>query len=256
MYEKNKFDCLVKMAMWDCASQDAAQFRSIDTSGVVVRKRLDRKIAALIRRQARRSASNRTKLVMSRVAVAIMLIVTIVFITMMSISAIREAIWRSIVNWYGSYITVQYQTPATETEPVATTTAPPETEAPTTEMTQAAVVVPPEEILEIRKPTDLPDGTVEDLLGVTKWEVCTDFYVDDQLYISFEQMVITKYDQYYDNEVTTAEKIVIKENAAMFVFYEESADKVIIWRDDEYGYILSSVHLDKEQMIQIAESVK
>jgi hypothetical protein len=264
--ENDKLDHLIGLAFWDCGAKDAEFFRNIDTSDIADNPRLDRKIHRLIKRKAREAAVKKKKRVAWRVAVATMLILSIMFAALMSISAIREAIWKTIVSWYENYITVQYEPPqATAPTDNTNVSVAPETSAGTSNNevnnngennTDAVIVLPPTEILEIRKPTWLPEGTVEDVLGNDEWSVCIDYYINDTYIASFQQIVLKKYERYYNNETALIENFYIDKSEAIFVSYKDFLEKYIIWSDGSYIYTLTSENLNKEQMIQIAESVK
>lgn len=267
----DKLDHLIGLAFWDCGAKDAEFFKNIDTSNIPDNPRLDRKIHRLIKKKAREATVKKTKRIALRIAVATMLILSIMFATLMSISAIREAIWKTIVSWYENYITIQYEPPqAVEPTDNTNVSVAPETsaEASNNEVnnneatnngeneTSAVIVLPPTEILEIRKPTWLPEGTVEDILGNDKWTNCIDYYINDEYIASFEQIVLKKYEQHYNNETALIEKFYIGNSEAIFVSYKDYLEKCIVWSDGEYIYTLTSENLEKEQMIQIAESVK
>ena len=269
--ENDKLDLLIGLAMWDCGEKDAEFFKNIDTSNIPDNPRLDRKIHRLIKKKAREATVKKTKRIAWRVAVAAMLILSIMFATLMSITAIREAIWRTIVSWYENYITIQYEPPQVSAPTDNTNvSAAPETseevnnnEATNTgdtntgdTNTDAVIVLPPTEILEVRKPTWLPEGTVEDVLGNDKWVHCIDYYVNDEYVGSFQQIVLKDKKQYYDNETAHIEKFYINNHEAVFILSLDNTEKSIFWSDEEYAYLLTLINIEKEQMIQIAESVK
>ncbi len=272
--ENDKLDHLIGLALLDCGNKDAEMFRNIDTSDIPDNPRLDRKISRLIKRKEREAAVKKTKRIAWRVAIAAMLILSIMFATLMSITAIREAIWKAIVSWYENYITVQYEpSQAEETEYTNYNSLIPEsTEADSNtnadigintenninavNNNESIVILPPTEILEVRKPTWLPEGTIEDLVSEDKWTVYRDYYLNDEYIASFQQLVLKKYERYYNNENALIENFYIGKSEAIFVSYKDYSEKYIVWSDGEYIYTLTSEILEKEQMMQIAESVK
>lgn len=260
--ENDKLDRLIGIAFFDCGVKDAEFFRNIDTSDIPDNPRLDRKIHRLIKRKAREATVKKTKRIAWRVAVATMLILSIMFAALMSISAIREAIWKTIVSWYENYITVQYEPPQQEVSENNNDNSTisendlSDTHSSDTSDSQAVIVLPPTEILEIRKPTWLPEETVEDMISQDKWTVYTDYYLNEEYIASFQQLVLKKYERYYNNEDALVENFYIGNSKAIFVSYKNYSEKYIVWSDGEYIYTLTSETLEKEQMIQIAESVK
>ena len=256
--ENEKFDYLIRLALLDCGEKDAEMFRTIDTSNTVVSPRLRNKINRLIKRKARESAVKKTKLILSRIAIAAMLVLSIIFATMMSISAIRDAIWRTIVEWYDNYISIRYESPEDDGKDNAaigdsTNQTDVNGEATTD---QTAVVSPPTEILEVRKPTYLPEGVVADVVVSAKSMVTTDYYLEDELMCSFNQYILKPNDKYYDNKTAVVKDILVKENKAIVVTYEQTPEVYLIWNDGEYSYVLVSITASLEDMVRIAESVK
>lgn len=256
--ENEKFDYLIRLALLDCGDKDAEMFRTIDTSNTVVSPRLRNKIHRLIKRKARESAVKKTKLILSRIAIAAMIVLSIMFATMMSISAIREAIWRTIVEWYDNYISIRYEAPEDDGKDNAaigdsTNQTDVNGEATTD---QTAVVSPPTEILEVRKPTYLPEGVVENVVVSSKSMVAIDYYLGEELIYSFNQNILKTNDRYYNNQIAVVSDIMVNEYKAVVVTYEQKPEVYLIWNDGVYSYVLVSITASLEDMIKIAESVK
>ena len=262
--ENEKFNYLVKLALLDCGKKDAEMFRTIDTSNAVVSDRFRNKIHRLIKRKARESAVKKTKLILSRIAIAAMLVLSIIFATMMSISAIREAIWKTIVEWYDNYITIRYEVPENDADKdsnsnnnAAIGDSTNQTDANGEETTeQITGITPPTEILEVRKPTYMPDGVVEDVVMNMKSMVIVDYYLGEELIYSFNQYILKTDDKYYDNQNANIFNVKIKGKEAIFVTYEEKIEKYLIWNDGEYSYVVASTYVSFEKMVRIAESVQ
>lgn len=108
----DRLDCLIGLAMFDYAKEYEEEYDAIDTSGVVIDERFDRRIYKLIGKKEREPKIRKVRKISFRVAVAAMLIMSIMFLTMLLVSGIREAIWQVIVKWYDDHITVSFvQTP-------------------------------------------------------------------------------------------------------------------------------------------------
>ena len=122
IYEQNdRLDCLIRLALLDCGKKDVEMFESIDDSDVFISPRLHRRVKRLIRIKAHESRRKKTKLIISRVAVAALLVMSITLGVLLSVSATRDAIFKAIIEWYENYFTVQYQTPSQETQGTART---------------------------------------------------------------------------------------------------------------------------------------
>lgn len=265
--EKDKLDCLIQMAYLQCGAKDAALFDETDGSEVTVPKRLDRRIKRLINRKARAATVTKVKRVMWRVAIAAMLAMSIMFILLVSVSGIREAIWRAIVEWHENYITIRYEDPDKEnsTQPAGDSTES-ETKG-NTDKEESSESTPdgslenekpsttPTYIEEVRKPTYLPGGVVEDMLK-TNTGVIIDYAFENELLFSFSQYIIKENYKYFDNETATVQQVNVNQYLASIVTYENNPEITIVWNDGEYVYVLVSAAIDVDEMITIAESVK
>lgn len=87
-------------------------FKNLDTSDVVLSDQVVRKIGKLMEISHKNPARHTSKVRMafSRVVVVALVVMSIKFTAMMSISAIRNAVWNAIVEWYDKYISVDNET--------------------------------------------------------------------------------------------------------------------------------------------------
>ena len=259
---------MIQLAYLQCGAKDAALFDETDGSEVPVPESLTRKIMRLIARKSREKTVGRTKLIVGRVAIAAMLIMSIMFTMLISVSGIREAIWRAIVEWHENYIVISFENPeeendaqntavdsADETENDTVEEASSETETGLPSESKTPVTPPPTSIEEVRKPSYVMDGVVEDVI---KTHACfmVDYYLENDLIYSFSQFVLDENKKYIDNETANIETIDINNHSASLVTYENNSEIYIVWNDGEYVYVLSSSLIAVEQMIIIAESVK
>ena len=266
--KNDKLDCLIQLAYLQCGAKDAALFDETNGSEVPVPESLSRKIMRLIDRKSREKTVGRTKLIVGRVAVAAMLIMSIMFTMLISVSGIREAIWRAIVEWHENYITIRFENPeeendaqntvadtATETENNTDEEASSETKTGSSLENQKTVTPPPTVIEEVRKPTYLMEGVIEDLFK-TQTSTNIDYYIDNEIVYYFSQFVLDENRKYVDNETALVEQIYINEYNASLVTYSNQSETTIVWSDGEYVYVLASSVINVEQMITIAESVR
>lgn len=170
---------------------------------------------------------------LSKVAVIALVVISVIFTAMMSVSSIRTAIWEIITEWYEEYIAIGY--------------VPEE---------GYGVVEPPKMIEEIRKPTLLPLGAEEEIgINLRSRFVC-DYYIGDECYVSFQQSLLTSYTSNFDGEDAFLEEIMVGEHQAWLLTYENKDHIYIVWNDLEYAYQISSMILDADELLLIAESVK
>ena len=125
----DRFDYLISLAILDCAAEEVAEYESIDDSDVVIDESFDKRIYKLIGKKERETKLRKVKKISFRVAIAAMIVMSIMLLSMLAVSGIREAIWRAVVTWYDDYVAVSFVQ-----EPIATAENPAEpTEAPATE---------------------------------------------------------------------------------------------------------------------------
>lgn len=228
----DKYDYLIAMATLDAKNNDVEMFENLDTSDVVLSDRIVRKINKLIKTSNKDSAKHisKVRMVLSRVAVIALVVISITFAAMMSVSAIRNAVWNVIVEWYDKYISVDYKTDD--------------------------LVVPPTEIKEIRKPALLPQGAEEEIVVNSNSSYIMEYYLGDDLCLVFRQSLIDSPNTYIDNENSAIENVLIGGFEGILLTYEKNTDINIVWNDGEYRYALTGYDIDPETLTMIAESVK
>ena len=263
----DKLDYMIQLAYLQCGTKDAELFDEVDGTEVPVPKSLDRRIMRLISREAREQCCGKTKRMLGRTAIAAMLIMSIMFTLLISVTGIREAIWKAIVEWHDNYITISFEkniedigeevteeSTAENTQSDTSIDSQPENDdEPSLE--NKPVVTPPTKIEEVRKPTYTPDGVIEDMVK-TQSSVNVDYYIGSDILLCFSQFVIKENQKYFDNESASVGEIYINEYKASLVTYSGQSEIGIVWSDGEYVYILVSSVLDVEEMKAIAESVK
>ena len=263
----DKLDYMIQLAYLQCGTKDAELFDEVDGTEVPVPKSLDRRIMRLISREAREQCCGKTKRMLGRTAIAAMLIMSIMFTLLISVTGIREAIWKAIVEWHDNYITISFEkniedigeevteeSTAEDTQSDSSTNSQPETDdEPSLE--NKPVVTPPTKIEEVRKPTYVIDETIEDLIQ-SKTSVFVDCYQGNEIIYSFSQVIIDEEKKYFDNETASVDEIYINGYNASLVTYSDKQEVEIVWSDGEYVYVLFSSMLDVQQMKTIAESVK
>ena len=229
----DKFDYLIALATLDARDDDIEMYEELDNSDVELSERITNNIEKLIRKESRTERLNRIRKTLSKVAVIALVVISVIFTVMMSVSAIRTAIWEIITEWYEEYIAIGYK---------------PEDEY--------GVVEPPKMIEEIRKPTLLPLGSEEDIeINARSKFVCA-YYVGDECFIIFKQLLLNSDVGDFDGDDVTITELMIGDNKASLLTYEKEAYKYILWNDSQYAYQISSMSLSVDELILVAESVK
>lgn len=231
----DQYDYLIALATLDAKDDDVRTFMELDDSDVVFSARMMRKIGKLIRRASlyRTDGLIKLKRMLSQVAIITLVVVAVVFTALMSVSAIRSAVWEIITEWYEEYIAVGY-------------------------MPEEGLEVPeaPKMIEEIRKPTLLPLGAEEEIGINMKSRFDCDYYVGDDCYVSFMQYLLNGKAIKVDGDDATMTKIMVGEYDAYLFTYSKEEYTIILWNDGEYAYFISSTVLETDDLIAVAASVK
>ena len=277
----DKLDYMLYMVAAECCKTDVEKFDSIDDSNVSFTPDFYRKQNRIIRKYKYRPMFKAIKKIASKVAIVLMIILSTGFITVMAVEPLREALYETIIEWYEDYLTIRFEPIDRETEDTAhinTETENGDTEErvtenassnsatetvndesdPQTEITTektAEVVTPPTTIEEVRKPTYIPDGVVEDVFLQNNAIVCIDYYLKNELIYSFNQLLIKDRDKYIDNQAVLINYIEINGNEAVVFEYSDKSEISLVWTDNEYAYHIYSQSLDIDSLISIAESV-
>ena len=217
--------------MKECLS--ACNTEKRHTRQVELSERVINNIEKIIRRESKVERFKQTRKVLSKVAVIALIVISVVFTAMMSVSAIRTAIWEIITEWYEEYIAIGYE---------------PEE--------GYGVVEPPKMIEEIRKPTLLPLGAEEEIGVNLRSRFSSDYYIGDECYVSFKQSLLTNHTSNLDGEGASVEEIMIGKHQAWLFTYENKDYVYIVWNDSEYSYQISSMILSIDELLLIAESIK
>lgn len=91
----DKLDLLIAFSANDCGNDDVEMFRNLDTSDVTLSNEFYARLRRLINRYKRKPTLTLTRKFLVRVAVALMAIMSIGFLTAMAIPNVRNAIFDS-----------------------------------------------------------------------------------------------------------------------------------------------------------------
>ena len=171
----DKLDLLIAWAARDCENDEAEKFKNIDTSGVVLSAGFYARKRRLIGRYKLRPALAVCRKCFVRVAVALMALMSIGFLTVMAIPNVRNAMFDAVVEWYENYVSVRFEAGGGD-EPGGIASVDPDT--------TSASVTPPTKIEKIMKPTYVPQGAEEDIVLSNTIIVATDYYLGDDMVLS------------------------------------------------------------------------
>lgn len=226
--KNDNLDALIMSAVHVLVDDNAEYMRSIDTSNTVISKSLDRKVYRNIRKHSKKNWWNSVPAACKRVVAAIMVFCTISFAMGMSVKAVREEVWNTILEWYDKFVAVFYVTEET----------------------------PPSVIEEYREPTlqltgtDRRSGTQTDIINQI-------FYMENEAVVMiYQQNIIGNESTDLDSEQCTLQEIEISDAKAKLFTYDNGT-KTITWHDSQYMYIIYTyVEINDDLLINIADSVK
>lgn len=195
--------------------------------------RFVRKMRRFIKRILWREAWDEWKSVttpLKRIVVAAMLVCTISLGCVLSIKAVRDAIWSTIIEWYDKYIEVVF-------------------------VTDDDVEVPTE-ILEYKEPR-------AGLEGYERYEIVKNAhafiveYEKENSMIAYRQLLLGDSSISISNNDTQIQEVIVNGNSALYSEYTSYNETMvgITWNDDDYQYSLEG-NIPSNEMIKIAESVK
>lgn len=227
--KNSNMDALIMSAAHVLIEDTADYMRSIDTSNTVISKKLDKRIYKRIRQNRRENHWNQVPVTFKKIVAAVMVFCTISFALCMSVEAVRENVWNTILEWYDKFVAVFYVTEET----------------------------PPSVIEEYREP--LLQLTDTERMVIAQAETLYQiFYMkDSELYLAYQQMIITNEPSIVDNENCKIEDVEINGSDGQLFSYNDGT-KTITWNDANCLYILTTytTSIDSETLIIIAESVK
>lgn len=228
----DSIDVLLYVAAQNAGQPELDLYNQADDS-IVPSKKFMRRMKRLLSRVHREEewadwmpAINQVR----RVAAVVMAVLSISFVMAMSIGAVREAIWKTIVEWYEKKISVVF-------------------------VSDDAVEIPTE-ILEYREPTVGLDGFERYEIDKNRRRFCVEYESDSAL-VSYNQVVINDAGRYLSNNDSKLYQIKVLGHEGVYIQYNTHGvdQTTLTWSDGEYEYGLSG-NISIEQMIVIAESVK
>lgn len=239
----DKLDALIALNAKDCGNDDIVAFNLLDTSNVVFNKSFYVKLKRIINKKKYSVKNIAFKRLMLRVAVALMALMSLGFLTIMALPDLREALFDTVVEWYDNYFAIRY-------EPVEGGI---KTNAEEKEM--SSVVVPPTRIEKVMKPSYLSDG--ETIVSSNNSMVIIDYFEsNEELNYTYMQIIIQNHSLLFDNDSVIIDETTICGHIAYVIEYTEKVGKSIVWTDGKYYFHLYAPFLSIDELINIALSVK
>lgn len=235
----DELDILIQLAV-DDGIDEFDEFANLDISNVTFSPSYERRKRKIIRRYKYAPMMATVKRISTRVAMFVCLILSVGFITIMSVSSLRNAVIDAVIEWYNDYVSIRFETEA-PTENVEA--EPGETEEPW------------EPVMKARRPREIPEGVEEVVHLDSKANVFIDYYSGGAFWASYSQRIYNENDINVDNEAIVLEKIDIHGYEAIVFQSATKDEKFILWNDGLYIYFVVSVGTVNE-LISLAESIE
>ena len=252
----DKLDLLIAFSATDCGNDDVEMFKNLDTSGVTFSEDFYVKQRRLINKYKRKPALILLRKCFVRVAVVLMAMMSIAFLTAMATPNVRNAIFDAVVEWYDDHISVRFEpnsgTSSDESDTLSSSEVTDYTDCLDDSHT---ALTPPDTIEKVMKPSYAPKDVEEDIVTNNRFTVVIDYYLGDDLILSFTQALYDDRDKLYDNKVGVSHSIEVNGYRAV-VLELESNGLEIIWTDGVYYYDVYSTTIDLDELIKVASSVQ
>lgn len=223
-------DILLYAAASYAGKNELDEFERADESELSPKaeKRIFRKIQRRIDYHEKREEFHPVLETLKRVAVIVLAVMSISFVSALSIEAVRSDIYNAVIQWFDKKLGISFDDIPTDA---------------------------PDRILDYKEPI-LPEGYERFELGKDEFGFSVEYENGDSL-ITYWQRPLSGYGSFLSNERTDVEDVnVIGYDGIKTVFESHGVTiTTIIWKDNEYAYMLSS-DLSYEELLRIAESIE
>ena len=226
----DKLDCLLFAAVEGCGMDEVEAFNNLDITDVPTSRRYVRKKKRVIAKYKMQPTMFSIKRFV-RVAVTVLLIVfSTAFITVMSVSAFRNAVLDVIVDWFDDYVKIEFW----------------EDEAP--KENEGLVIE------DIKRITALPEGVEEEVHAEHGKHRTVIYSLNGKRICSLRQEIYGQNELFIDNEGINMQEVDI-DNVKGALFVTENGTRRLYWNDGKYTYSINCYD-DNLDVILLAESVK
>ncbi len=252
----DKLDMMLTLAGKDCGNDDVELLDNLDASKVALDKCFHRKKARVVQKHKNAPTTRVLKKGLLWVAMVLMIIMSLGFTTIMAVSPMRKAVFEVVIEWYEDYLTIRYEQADNDVNGTIGTEGNEIKDNNENPPTNGSVIIPPTTIKEVRKPTNLADNIIEDVIVQNKVYVCIDYYKNEELAYTFIQMILSESDMYIDNEGVTLDTVDINGNKGTLIQHTTFAGISIVWSDGEYIYQVITQSESLEELISLCRSVQ
>ncbi len=262
----NNFEFLLFSASEEYCEKQADEFLQVDDKGFEITDRQRKRMKQLMRKYTKKEKAVSSAIKWKWIAVACLLSLSIILTACVSIPELREAIKKFFLDWKEDFVAVGFGDRSTEEEypdlekimpgeqPAAGKTpsgSSPENSA------NGNNITPPTEILKKAYASYLPGEYTAEITTDTKLYYFVDYYENGNLVFSLAQSIIYGEFVWADSESQTAyhtkvngyDAIILEENNLQNCYS-------IIWRDQEYEYMITGLFSNIQELIETAKGIK
>ena len=230
MLKNDKLDALIIMSGDVLIKKNYELYQNTDVSGVIKPKSLDRRVIRNINRENRKKEYGNLYKYLRRCAVLILVVCTVSFAVMMSVEAVRSAVWNAIIEFFDDYLSISY-------------------------------------VMDSEVPDKIEQKS-EPEIGRPEWEkqivfdndfmFGVDYWYNGNLMLSYKKIIVDGSENWLDNENTKSEKINIGVNVGMLFSFVDKQTYCLTWQNDKYCYYLESCspEISKEELIEWAKLIE
>ncbi|MBQ4584960.1 MAG: DUF4367 domain-containing protein [Clostridia bacterium] len=217
---EERIDLLLELLVEGCGDDELELYNSIDTTNVTFSKRFERNKEKILSKGKLEPFAVQFKRVLSRVAIICLVVLSLSFATMMSVSAVRQAVWNTIVEIFNEYFEISHENSDDTTGEAIT------------------------EIQIVHKPATLPEGVEEEILINGKRMFLADYYKGDEHLGMFRQTILDETSSVHVNsEMVTISSYEINKNHITIIDYNNGTVSMF-WSDDYYFYTIDGYDID------------
>ncbi len=240
----DRLECMIDFVVNDCGNDDVLLLDTIDTSHVMLDRRFSRSCDRMLRREENRENVARARKISFRIALCVLLLLSAMFLTIMSVSATRQALWKVANEWTNSRMEIRFEPSVFLTDLTGKVVS-----------GNALGTQPPRYVKQIRRPAELPDGWSEKVLSSGKAGFVADYYLNGYDICTYTQSTLDQFSMIFDSTDDTYSETTV--NGYRAYVYTNREEKVIclVWNDGEYAYYIIS-YADLQQTVRLAESVE
>ncbi|MBQ3590014.1 MAG: DUF4367 domain-containing protein [Clostridia bacterium] len=229
-YSIDKSDFLLNYLIEGCGNDELELYKNLDVSNEEYGKNFEKIRKRILKGKRIKTKKEKTVFLVKRISLILLLCFSLAFVTLMSVSATRKAIWNVVFDWYKTHFSVEFDSTSdsTENEPLT-------------------------EIKEINKPTNLPNGIEEEIVIDFPLIFMCEYYREDDYVGNFQQKIIEEINIFtIDAENISIYNTNIGKHYVTVV--ESEAEISIFWMDNHYYYIISGT--DMSFLEELVKNVK